>query len=145
MEADAMTPEQIAHVERTFRIIAPLSDMAAAIFYERLFARDPSLHRLFRHADMGDQGRKLMSALDFVVAKLRAPNELLPMVADLGRRHARYGVEPAHYAMVGTALLDTLEEGLGESFTPPVREAWAAAYSLLADTMQDSAAPARAA
>jgi hemoglobin-like flavoprotein len=33
----------------------------------------------------------------------------------------------------------TLEQGLGEAFTPAVREAWVAAYGVLANTMRDAA------
>ena len=40
------------------------------------------------------------------------------------------------FAPVGSALLDTLARGLGEGFTPSVREAWTAAYTLLAGAMQ---------
>ena len=38
--------------------------------------------------------------------------------------------------LIPTALVWTLEQGLGPKFTPEVREAWIAAYSLLADVMQ---------
>lgn len=135
-----MTPAQIALVEDSFRYVAPIAEPAAAIFYENLFAIDPALRPLFAYAGMGEQGRKLMAAIGFVVGNLRQPEALLPAVAELGRRHAGYGVQPGHYATVGTALLATLEEGLGEAFTPAVREAWAAAYGLLAEVMQQAAA-----
>jgi hemoglobin-like flavoprotein len=36
-------------------------------------------------------------------------------------------------------LPSTLAQGLGEAFTDEVREAWATAYGLLADTMRDAA------
>jgi hemoglobin-like flavoprotein len=120
--------------------------MVAAVFYQRLFALDPAVRKLFRHADINEQGRKLMAALGFVVGHLRKPDALLPVVADLGRRHAAYGVRPPHYATVGVALLATLEEALGEAFTPELREAWAEAYILLTGVMQEAAeAPAQAA
>jgi nitric oxide dioxygenase len=135
-----MTPAQIALVEDSFRHVAPIAEPAAAIFYEQLFARDPSLRRLFAHAAMEEQGRKLMTALGFVVGNLRRPERLLPVVEDLGRRHAGYGVEPAHYETVGAALVATLAEGLGPTFTPAVRQAWEAAYGLLAAAMQAAAA-----
>ena len=48
----------------------------------------------------------------------------------------RYGVRTEHYTVVGSALLWTLEQGLGARFTPAVREAWASAYGLLANVMQ---------
>jgi len=61
------------------------------------------------------------------------------VVEDLGRRHAGYGVRDEHYHTVGAALLWTLEQGLGELYTPDVAEAWAAAYTLLAGVMQKAA------
>jgi hemoglobin-like flavoprotein len=64
------------------------------------------------------------------------------VVRQLGARHVGYGVRDEHYATVGTALLWTLEKGLAEEFTPEVRDAWAAAYGLLADVMQMGAADA---
>ncbi len=140
-----MTPDQIALVERSFRLVAPIAEPAAQIFYARLFQRDPALKPMFAQTDIHAQGRKLMQAIGFVVANLRRPEALLPVVADLGRRHAGYGVQPAHYGTVGAALLDTLAEGLGPEFTPATREAWAAAYQTLADIMQQAAVPAPAA
>ena len=41
----------------------------------------------------------------------------------------------AHYATVGGALLLTLEQGLGDAFTPEVHEAWTAVYGLISRTM----------
>ncbi|MGG5821714.1 globin family protein [Falsiroseomonas sp. HW251] len=140
-----MTPADIQLVEASFRLVAPIAEPAAAIFYEKLFALDPTLRPMFAHGDMHEQGRKLMQALGFVVGNLRAPEKLLPVVADLGRRHAGYGVQAGHYGTVGAALLATLREGLGPHFTPEVAAAWEAAYALLSAVMLDSAAPAQAA
>lgn len=134
-----MTPAEIQAVEASFRLVAPIAEPAAAIFYERLFALDPSLRGMFAANDMHEQGRKLMQAIGFVVAHLRAPERLLPVVADLGRRHAGYGVRPGDYQTVGAALLATLQEGLGPNFTPEVGAAWAKAYALLAGVMQEAA------
>jgi hemoglobin-like flavoprotein len=36
----------------------------------------------------------------------------------------------------------TPEQGLGEDFTPEVKDAWNAVYTLLADTMKSAAAKA---
>jgi hemoglobin-like flavoprotein len=59
-------------------------------------------------------------------------------VKAFGRRHVTYGVRPEHYYTVGAALLWTLEQRLGAAFTPAVREAWVAAYGVLANTMRDA-------
>jgi nitric oxide dioxygenase len=37
--------------------------------------------------------------------------------------------------VVGETLLWTLEQGLGEAFTPEVKEAWTEAYALLSGAM----------
>ena len=134
-----MTPHQTDLLEASFRLVAPIAEPAAAMFYARLFTLDPSLRPMFRDTDLGAQGRKLMQAIGFVVGHIRRPESLLPVVAELGRRHGGYGVRPEHYATVGTALLNTLATGLGPAFTPEVRDAWAAAYDLLARVMIEAA------
>lgn len=133
-----MTPEHIALVQHTFADVLPMADTAAALFYERLFTLDPTLRSLF-HSDMHKQGRKLMAVLQLAVAGLSRLEELVPIVQALGRRHHGYGVRDAHYATVGAALLWTLQEGLGERFTPKVQAAWTSAYTVLADTMRAAA------
>ena len=126
-------------VQASFRKVVPIADVAAALFYARLFELDPSLRRLFR-SDLDAQGRKLMHMLGVAVAGLDYLDRLVPNVQALGRRHVGYGVTDAHYATVGSALLWTLEQGLGQEFTPSVREAWTAVYTLLAEVMQQAAA-----
>ena len=86
-------------------------------------------------ADLAAQRRKLLTALAAVVGGLDRLDEILPAVRELGRRHARYGAEPGHYATVGRALISTLEQGLGAGFTPATRRVWIEAYNLLACIM----------
>lgn len=132
-----MNLQQIQLVQDSFEHVKPITDLAADIFYNRLFELDPALRPYFKH-DMAEQKAKLMTTLAFAVAGLKQPEKLLPAVRQLGRRHAGYGVQTAHYQTVGEALLWTLGQGLGELFTPEVEEAWTAAYTLLAATMQEA-------
>src|SRR5262245_50951885 len=115
-----MTPEQIALVRESFAKVVPIREQAAALFYDRLFAIDPSTRPLFR-GDMKSQGAKRMAAIGAVVRSLDRLETMLDDLGALARRHVRYGVRDEHYASVGTALLWTLEQGLGPDFTPPVR------------------------
>ncbi len=110
----------------------------AEIFYGELFAIDPSLKAMFK-GDMGKQRRKLLAALALVVRSLHAPEKIIEPVKALAKKHVDYGVEPAHYAYVGNALLRTLKKGLGEQFTPELRQAWIEAYSALAAIMKEAA------
>lgn len=137
-----MTPQQVADVRRTWAMVTPIADQAAILFYDRLFAIDPATRPLFRRTDMAAQRATLMGTLTLVVKGIDELDRLIPVVENLGRRHAGYGVIAEHYGSVGAALLWTLEQGLGAEFTPDVRDAWATAYGILAGVMQDAAARA---
>ncbi len=138
-----MNTSQIALVQTSFAQVLPIADDAAALFYTRLFELDPSLRPMFR-GDMKEQGKKLMTMIAAVVSGLKTLDRIVPGIRALGSRHAAYGVRDEHYDIVGAALLWTLATGLGEAFTDEVREAWTAAYTILADTMKDAAAEAAA-
>ena len=134
-----MTPRQIDLVQGTWQKVLPIRETAAGLFYGRLFELDPALRDLFK-GDLEEQGRKLMAMLTMTVNGLTRLEAIVPAVADLGRRHAGYGVTDADYDTVASALLWTLEQGLGAEFTAEVKEAWAGAYTLLAATMKQAAA-----
>ena len=130
-----MTPQQIALVQESFRKVMPIADTAAGMFYARLFELDPSLRSLFK-GELRKQGMMLMSMIGSAVRGLTDTNALVPVLHALGRRHSGYGVTDAHYTTVAEALLWTLQQGLGDEFTAETREAWVAAYSLMASVMQ---------
>lgn len=134
-----MTPEAQALVRDSFAKVVPIAPQAAAMFYDRLFTLDPALKPLFK-GDMAEQGRKLMAMIGLAVGSLDKLDTIVPAVQDLGRRHKTYGVPDASYETVGTALLWTLGQGLGDGFTPEVAAAWTEAYTILATVMKDAAA-----
>ena len=134
---DTLTPRQIQLVQDTWAKVLPTADAAAEMFYSKLFSLDPTLSVLFI-GDMKSQGRKFMAMIDMAVKGLATLGEIIPAAQDLGRRHASYGVLPADYRTVATALLWALEQGLGDAYTPEVKGAWVAAYGLLAQTLQDA-------
>ena len=133
-----MNPRQIELVQESFARVLPIADLAAAMFYNRLFEAAPKLKPLFK-GDMQHQGKRLMSMIGVAVRKLNDLPGLAPALHDLGRRHAGYGVKPEDYARVGSALLWTLEQGLGAAFSDEVRRAWTVVYGVLADSMVSAA------
>ena len=133
-----MTLNEKNLVQATFAQVAPIAEVAAELFYGRLFEIDPSLKPMFR-GDMKEQGRKLMQMLAFSVHGLDRLQEIVPAVEEMGRRHAGYGVQDEHYDTVGSALLWTLEKGLGDAFTPEVKSAWVTVYTTLAGAMKSGA------
>ncbi|MHB1216453.1 MAG: globin family protein [Thiobacillus sp.] len=137
-----MTPQQVTLIQTSWAAVLPIQDTAAGLFYQRLFVLDPSVRPMFK-GDLAAQGKKLMQALGFIVNSLTRLDELVPVAQDMARRHVGYGVQAEHYETVGTALLWTLEQGLGSAFTDETRDAWATAYGTLAGVMKEAAyAPA---
>jgi hemoglobin-like flavoprotein len=134
----SMTPSQIKLVRADMQRVKTIAPLAASLFYDRLFALDPSLRRLFR-GDMAQQGERLMQMIGAAVGLLDRPHALLPVLRSLGARHAGYGVREAHYATVGAALLGTLQQAFGDAFDAEHRAAWAAMYGLASGTMMEAA------
>jgi hemoglobin-like flavoprotein len=135
-----VTPRRIQLVQDNFAMILPRRDEVARSFYDNLFVIDPSLRSMFP-ADLSDQGRKLMQVLAVVVRSLDNLLPLLPSIDDMARRHVAYGVLDHHYAVVGQALIRTLQDGLGTAFTQEMEEAWREAYGILSSRMITATKP----
>jgi hemoglobin-like flavoprotein len=133
-----LTPRQVELVQNSLNIIGPNLESVAMTFYDRVFQLDPSFRRMF-NGPREDLARKFAHVLTVVVQGLSRPQQMLGAVEELGRRHLIYGARTEHYAVFGAALLWTLQTGLGDAFTPDVREAWASAYLFLSSTMQQAA------
>jgi hemoglobin-like flavoprotein len=129
-----MTPDQIKLVQQSFSKVAPISDQAATLFYDRLFEIAPQVKPMFP-TEMAEQRKKLMTMLASVVGRLDDLPSILPAASALAKRHVAYGAKAEHYPVVGKALLWTLEQGLGDGWTSEVAEAWKAAYGTLSGFM----------
>jgi len=135
-----MTGEQIILVKKTWKIFRSIdSALVGDAFYSKLFNDTPALRKMFPR-DMNAQYRKLMDMLSTVVARLDNLNELTDDITAMAQRHVGYGVRPAHYKLVGKALLWTLEQGLGSDWTEQVKAAWITCYTVLSDTMINASA-----
>jgi hemoglobin-like flavoprotein len=129
-----MTPDQVKLVQQSFAKVAPISETAAVLFYDRLFEVAPQVKAMFP-ADMTEQRRKLMATLAAVVNGLGDLTSILPTASALAKRHVGYGAKAEHYPVVGAALLWTLEKGLGDGWTPAIADAWTTAYGTLSGYM----------
>jgi hemoglobin-like flavoprotein len=111
------------------------SDELYASIYEQLFARHPELRSLFP-ADLTQQRAKLASALQLVIENLRNPEHIVTLLEELGHRHVAYGTTAEHLAMLGDALLTSLELFDPMPWDESMRDAWRAAYAAVASAMQ---------
>lgn len=136
----AITERQKQLVQESFAKVVPIADVAAEIFYKKLFAYDPSLKPLFK-SPMKTQGHMLMATLKTAVESLDNLEALVPVLQSLAERHVKYGVAIDDYTPVGNALLSTLEEGLGPNWNPELRDAWIEVYKTVALVMRTHAYP----
>ena len=141
-------------IASTYRLVIPVAETVADLFYRHLFEGEPRYRRLFPK-DMTGQKRKLVAMLTFIAQSLNwaeeqwrddvAPEEdLFLVVLALGRRHhLLYKIPSDAYGRVETALLWALEQGLGQEFTSDLRDAWTKLYRALAATMMMGATATR--
>lgn len=134
-----MTTDQVRLVKKSWSILQQIDPaLMAGVFYSRLFTDKPSLRALFP-TDMHQQYQKLVDMISLVIARLDRPDAMQGELAAMARRHTRYGVKEKHYALVGHALLWTLEKGLGKDWTAGMQAAWTACYQSLSEQMMRAA------
>ena len=136
-EADPDLPiaaSDVEWVQLSFIAVALDSVETADMFYGRLFETHPELKGRFT-GEMKDFGHQPIEIIQVMIAGILSNDAVLPVVRELGNRYREYGVEVADYAAVAEALMWTLEQKLGDEFTPDVRNAWVNFYALIAETM----------
>lgn len=133
-----VTQEEIKLVQESWEKVKPISATAAELFYAKLFELDPEARALFT-GNMESQGEKLMNMITVAVDSLNDLGSIIDALKASGRRHVDYGVKDSQYDTVGAAFLDTLDKGLGDDFTPEVKQAWTNVYGVLASTMIEAA------
>jgi hemoglobin-like flavoprotein len=130
-----MNQHQITLVKESWLSVAAIDPVTVGgLFYSRLFAIAPEVRPLFR-GEIKEQSGKLLSMLHYVIRKLDRLEDIIDEVKKLGQRHVHYGTGPEQYNVVGSALLWTLEQGLGDGWHDELEAAWAAAYTTLSGAM----------
>ena len=129
-----MNVHQVALVQSSWEKVKPLGQAAGELFYKKLFEAAPGIRHMFK-PDIGPQAGKLVYMLSYVVASLHRLDTLEEDIQMLAGRHAGYGAEPAHYAVVGQVLVATLKEALSTEWTEELQEAWIAAYTIISEAM----------
>jgi hemoglobin-like flavoprotein len=134
-----MTTEQVTLVKNTWKMLRGVDPgIVGDAFYSKLFADNPGLRKMFPE-NMEAQYRKLIDMLNTIVARLERPADMNEEITAMAKRHVQYGARPAHYRLVGKALLWTLQQALGRDWTPEVATAWLQCYTMLSNTMMAAA------
>ncbi len=131
-----MTPEQVQLVQDSFMILKRGPVEPADLFYKRLFEIAPQVRPLFPE-DMEEQKIKFIMMLNSTILNLKNLSFMIQSIKEMGRRHIDYGVSLEQFGAVKNAFFWTLEQALGEKYTPETKAAWIAAYTALEQTMKE--------
>jgi len=135
-----MIKKNIELVKSSWALVSAMDmETVGALFYNRLFEIAPEVKPMFSKTAMPEQSKKLLTMLSYVIAKLDKLEDIIDEVKKLAQRHEGYGVKAAHYTAVGSALLWTLEQGLGAHWNEELKAAWIEVYNVLSDAMINSA------
>jgi hemoglobin-like flavoprotein len=124
-------------------LVAPVAGELIASFYDQLFIDYPDVRPMFP-AEMDGQRDKLLKAVIALVTHYGQPEQLLPALTAMGRRHDSYGVRIDHYSAVGVTLLSTLKRFAGPAWNADYEGAWLRAYTFAAGVMMQAGASAGA-
>ena len=130
-----MTKEEVALIKQSWKTLRDVNPhVIGDVFYTKLFLDAPGLKSLFTNS-IHSQSEKLIGMLNVIVARLEDLEALKKDIQALALRHKNYGVKPAHYDLVGNALLWTLEKAFGLQWNEPLAKAWLKCYTVLATVM----------
>ncbi|XP_054758842.2 uncharacterized protein LOC129264905 [Lytechinus pictus] len=150
LPAGGLTTEQKNLIKGSWRIVAPEKAKCGAILFAKLVTDHPNIGRLFPFGGrnqsyqsllMDDklkaQGLLVMQTIGDAIRVLDNPDKLLPVLSELGKRHVSYGVTKSDFAPIGTALMNTLKETLGNSFNDNTKNAWLIFWQLIEETISE--------
>eukprot|EP00545_Synedropsis_sp_CCMP1620_P012750 CAMPEP_0119005358 /NCGR_PEP_ID=MMETSP1176-20130426/1667_1 /TAXON_ID=265551 /ORGANISM="Synedropsis recta cf, Strain CCMP1620" /LENGTH=154 /DNA_ID=CAMNT_0006957147 /DNA_START=374 /DNA_END=838 /DNA_ORIENTATION=- len=145
---------QVIESWKIVKAIDKYDEVIGEMLFRRIFEIAPEVHGMFRFTRDFEPGSEelyqserfmthamgVIQTVDTAVSLL-APDldPLIEILHDLGTKHAQYGALPAHYAVVGRALIDTLDKTLGDKFTSEIKTAWARIYDIVSTTMIEGA------
>lgn len=130
-----LTQEQLAVIKQTVPVLQEHGETLTRHFYQRMFRENPEVLAYFNpaHQHSGRQQRALAGAVCAYAQHVDNPAALAGAVELIAQKHVSLGILPEHYPIVGENLLASIREVLGEAATEAITDAWAAAYSALAD------------
>lgn len=129
-----LTESQVDLIRQSAQRLADSDVSATNLFYTNLFRAAPAVRPLFP-VDMFSQSEKLWSSIVAVVNHVDDLDSLRPTLLEMGRRHVKYGAEKAHYDVVRSVLIATIESYHNDDWTQNHQDAWTIALTFVCDTM----------
>jgi len=154
MSKEPLSSADMDVVESTWKSVAALgAEKVGTLLFKNIFTIAPGALDLYSFKKephiktyetpgIKAHGAKVVNTLGTAIDSIWDLSKVVPALQELGIRHIGYGVTPAHYGVVGKALMQTLEAGLGSAFTRSARVAWSKVWHIVSTTMLEAAAGA---
>ena len=120
-----LTQAQLDVIKATVPVLDAGGEALTRHFYERMFRENPEVQSFFNpaHQKTGGQQRALAAAICAYAKHIENPGVLASAVELIAHKHASLGIQAQHYPIVGSNLLSSIKEVLGDAATPDVIDA----------------------
>ncbi|MCK6263986.1 NO-inducible flavohemoprotein [Vibrio sp. ZSDE26] len=134
-----LNEQHINIVKSTIPLLEQAGPALTEHFYARMFRINPEVKDIFNMTNQhtGRQGVALFEAIAAYAKNIENLAALTSAVERIAQKHTSFNIQPEHYQIVGTHLIETLRELAADAFTTEVEEAWTAAYLFLAQVFID--------
>jgi len=119
-----LSAQTIELVEVSYARIEPRARAMALEFYDDLFETMPTLRAVFPRDD-AEQRRLAVSFVGFVIANLRSPHRLVPLLERMGERGLLRDLTHEELASIGRIFLSLLRKFEGVYWSLETSHAWA--------------------
>ena len=108
-------------------------------FYKNMFINNPEVKPLFNMDKQNSVEQPKALAMTILAAAQNIDNlqAILPVVKKIGEVHCDRQITEGHDPIVGSNLLASIKEVLGDAATDEVIEAWGKAYGVIAQIFID--------
>lgn len=133
-----LTDAQRDIIKATVPLLETGGEALTTHFYELMLRDYPQVRPLFNqaHQASGTQQRALANGVLTYARHIDQLEALGPLASQIVNKHVALQIQPEHYPIVGTCLLQAIRDVLGEDVaTHEVIDGWAAAYQQLADLL----------
>jgi len=140
-----LNSQEVELIQGSWKLASKLgAETVGVLLFKHIFELAPEALQLFSFKDeksvyeskrLKSHAVKVVTTVGVAVDGLNKLDELVPVLKELGLKHVGFGVQPAHYEVVGKALMMTLKAGLLTDLTPAHEAAWQKCYKILSTTM----------
>ena len=134
---NSLDAKTIKTVKSTVPVLQEHGEALTRHFYSRMFTHNPEVKPFFNQTNQtsGKQQKALAGAICAYAANIDNLEALGNAVELIAQKHASLQVRSDQYPIVGSNLLSSIKEVLGEGATEEVINAWGEAYDFLANIL----------